>query len=202
MPDDEAASPGANAAADAGRTAWLLQYEPWLRLLARMEIDSRFCSKFDPSDVVQQTLLHAWQRWDQFRGDQQPQRLAWLRQILARELAQLARHYGNTQRRDVAREVSLEQSLCCSADRLDALVPVDSATPSSAAAGREQGLLVAGILEQLPPDYRLVIILRNLEDLPHEEVARRMNRSPGAVRMLWVRALTALRDAVEKSGAL
>jgi RNA polymerase sigma-70 factor, ECF subfamily len=43
-----------------------------------------------------------------------------------------------------------------------------------------------------------VIILRNLEDLPHEEVARRMNRSPGAVRMLWLRALAQLRDELQR----
>jgi RNA polymerase sigma-70 factor, ECF subfamily len=42
-----------------------------------------------------------------------------------------------------------------------------------------------------------VIVLRNLQELSHEEVSQRMNRSPGAVRMLWVRALTALRNAVQ-----
>jgi DNA-directed RNA polymerase specialized sigma24 family protein len=34
-----------------------------------------------------------------------------------------------------------------------------------------------------------VLILRNLEGLSHEEVAQRMGRGVGAVRMLWVRAL-------------
>lgn len=182
--------------ADDERTGRLLKYEAWLRVLARSEIDSRFAGKFDASDVVQQTLLEAWKGWDGFRGEVEPQRLAWLRQILAHQLARLARHFAGTQMRDVAREVSVEQSLCQSAAKFDALLPARDPSPSQQAAANEQRLRLAQVLEGLPADYRQVIQLRNLEDLPHEEVARRMNRSAGAVRMLWVRALAALRDAM------
>jgi RNA polymerase sigma-70 factor (ECF subfamily) len=52
------------------------------------------------------------------------------------------------------------------------------------------------VLERLPEDYRQVIVLRNLQELPYEEIAERMNRTSGAVRMLWVRALAQLRDAI------
>jgi hypothetical protein len=55
--------------ADDPRTAWLMRYEAWLKLLARLEIDSRFQGKFSESDAVQQTLLEAWRCWDRFRGD-------------------------------------------------------------------------------------------------------------------------------------
>ena len=61
---------------------------------------------------------------------------------------------------------------------------------------REQEVLLADVLAKLPEDYREVIILRNLEGLSHEEVAARMGRTVGAVRMLWVRALAQLRLAV------
>jgi RNA polymerase sigma-70 factor, ECF subfamily len=181
---------------DDQRTAWLMRYEAWLRLLARTEIDSRFQGKFDASDAVQQTLLEAWKGWDNFRGSEEPQRLAWLRQILAHQLAHLARHYAGTQKRDVKREAALEESLCQSAQRLDAMLPAADPSPSQAAAASEQRLRLAQVLEQLPADYRQVIVLRNLEGLSHDEVARRMNRTPGAVRMLWLRALAALREAL------
>ena len=191
--------PESNADAADQRTQWLMRYEAWLRLLARSEIDSRFAGKFDPSDAVQQTLLEAWKGWEQFRGSDEPQRLAWLRQILAHQLAHLARHYGGTQKRDVAREVSIDQTLCRSAQRLDALLPAGDPSPSGIAAASEQRLHLAQVLEQLPADYRQVILLHNLEELPHEEVAARMNRTPGAVRMLWLRALAALKEALEQS---
>jgi hypothetical protein len=41
---------------------------------------------------------------------------------------------------------------------------------------------------------RDVLVLRHLEGLPFAEVARRMGRSPGAVRVLWLRALELLRQ--------
>lgn len=196
---DPMTPPSKSAALPTGdeRTGWLLRYQAWLRLLARNEIDSRFAGKFDPSDAVQQTMLEAWKGWDQFRGSEEPQRLAWLRQILAHQLAHLARHYGGTQKRDVAREVSIDQTLCQSAQRLDALLPAGDPSPSGIAAASEQRLRLAQVLEQLPADYREVIVLRNLEGLPHDEVARRMGRTPGAVRMLWLRALAALKDAMQ-----
>src|SRR5690606_32100123 len=142
-------------------------------------------------------MLEAWRNWDKFRGDAEPQRRAWLRQILAHQLAHLARHFGGTQKRDVARERSIDASLAHSSLRLDQLLASDASTPSGQAVKNEQSLRLAQVLQQLPDDYRQVILLRNLEDLPHEEVARRMNRSVGAVRMLWLRALAALRQQIE-----
>lgn len=118
---------------DEERTDKLTRYEPWLRCLARMEIDSRFQGKFSASDAVQQTMLAAWQGWDKFRGEDESQRRAWLRQILAFQLANLARHYAGTQKRDVAREFSIDVSLNRSSLRLDNLLIADESTPSAKA---------------------------------------------------------------------
>lgn len=183
-------------AADA-RTQWLMRHEAWLNVLARIEIESRFQGKFSAADAVQQTMLEAWRCWENFRSDQEVARRAWLRQILAHQLAHLARHYGGTQKRDVSRETSIDQTLEHSASRLDQLLATDQSSPSAVAAKREQHLRLASVLEQLPPDYRQVLLLRSIEDLPHEEIALRMQRSPGAVRMLWLRALAALREKME-----
>jgi RNA polymerase sigma-70 factor (ECF subfamily) len=182
--------------ADDPRTAWLMRYEAWLKLLARLEIDSRFQGKFSESDAVQQTLLEAWRCWDRFRGDDETARRAWLRQILAHQLARLARHFGGTQKRDAAREVSLDNTLAQSAARLEGLVAMDQATPSGEVERQEEQLRLAAALERLPSDYRDVIVLRHLEDLSHDEIAARLGRSAGAVRMLWLRALTALKQEI------
>jgi RNA polymerase sigma-70 factor, ECF subfamily len=182
------------AVCDVERTAWLMRYEPWLKLLARLEMDSRFQSKFSTSDAVQQTLLEAWQGWARFRGTSEAQRMAWVRQILAHQLARLGRQYAGTQKRAIGREVSFEQSLDAMSQKLAALLPDKGDSPSAPVLREEQQTLVAQLLERLPHDYREVLILRNLENLPHEEVARRMGRSVGAVRMLWIRALAQLRQ--------
>lgn len=181
---------------DPARTQWLLKYEPWLRVLARQEMHRRLASKFDPSDVVQQTMMAAWQAWDQLEAEDEPHRLAWLRQILAHQLAHQVRHYEGTAKRSIEREQSLQESLDQSAARLDAMIPARDPSPSSQAVASEQRAELARALEQLPDDYRQVLFLRNLEELSHAEIARRMNRSEAAVRMLWLRALTALGQSV------
>src|SRR2546421_12543582 len=75
----------------------------YLRLLAGLHLDPRLQAKLDPSDLVQQTLLQAYQARGQFRGQSEGELLAWLRQILARALANAARDLGRA-KRDVARE--------------------------------------------------------------------------------------------------
>ena len=63
------------------------------------------------------------------------------------------------------------------------------ARPVPTPSRREQAVLLADALERLPADYREVFILRNLEHIPFDEIAARMGRSAGAVRMLWTRAI-------------
>src|SRR5262249_56608307 len=70
--------------------------------------------------------------------------------------------------------------------------------PSRPAARREAAVRLADALARLPADYQTVLLLRVFEEMPAEEVARHMGRSAGAVRMLQMRALTALRQAMEQ----
>jgi RNA polymerase sigma-70 factor (ECF subfamily) len=58
--------------------------------------------------------------------------------------------------------------------------------------------MLADALAELPADYRDVIVLRQIEGLPFDEIAQRMQRSAGAARMLWLRALSNLRESLEK----
>ncbi|TXT34322.1 MAG: ECF subfamily RNA polymerase sigma-24 subunit [Planctomycetota bacterium] len=173
----------------------LRRFEPWLRLLARVQVESRFAAKFDASDVVQQTLLEAVKAFPQFRGSTEAELTAWLRTILAHALAHEMRRYHGTAKRDITQEVSLEAELAQSSHRLGALLAESGPTPSQQVARRELDVVLADILARLPEDYRDVLIFRHLENLSHDEIAARMNRSAGAVRMLWVRALAALREA-------
>jgi RNA polymerase sigma-70 factor (ECF subfamily) len=170
----------------------LRRFEPWLRLLARVQLESRFAAKFDASDVVQQTLLEAVPN---FRGSTEAELTAWLRQILAHALAHEIRRYHGTAKRDITQEVSLEAELAQSSQRLGSLLAESGPSPSQQAARRELDVLLADVLARLSPDHRDVLIFRHLENLSHDDIATRMNRSAGAVRMLWVRALAALREA-------
>src|SRR5262245_36499707 len=109
--------------------AELERHRSWLALLARLLVDARYRAKFDPSDVVQQTLLEAVRDWPKFRGSTEAELAGWLRGILAHVLLHEMRRYGGTARRDVAREVSLEQALAESSRRLGAILEAPDSSP-------------------------------------------------------------------------
>src|SRR5215469_16992096 len=85
-------------------------YRNYLRLLARTGLDASLQGKADPSDLVQDALLKAYQRFSQFRGANDAELAGWLRQILARCLADFVRRY-RTESRRAGREHSLDQLL-------------------------------------------------------------------------------------------
>jgi RNA polymerase sigma-70 factor (ECF subfamily) len=82
--------------------------------------------------VVQQTLLEAYEKRDQFRGSSEGEWLVWLRQALAQNLADALRSFGRA-RRDVGRERSLEATIEASSRRLEAWLAAEQSSPSQRA---------------------------------------------------------------------
>src|SRR5438309_12038647 len=105
----------------------------YLLLLARIQLDPGLRGVLDPSDVVQQTLLRAHAKRDQFRGGSEGELLAWLRSILAHHLADLARKHA---RQIQGRERSLEAALEESSLRLEQWLASDSTSVGDREIGR------------------------------------------------------------------
>jgi RNA polymerase sigma-70 factor (ECF subfamily) len=171
----------------------LESYRDYLRLLARLHLDPRLRGKLDPSDVVQETLLKAHEKFDQFRGTSDAELAGWLRQILANTLAETARRYSAGPR-DVAREQSLEQALEESSVRLERWLAVDGPVPGERAERAEQLVRLAGALARLPQDQRQAVELHHLKGRPVAEIAEELGRSPSAVGSLLYRGLKNLRE--------
>jgi RNA polymerase sigma-70 factor (ECF subfamily) len=172
-------------------------YRNYLTLLVRLQVGKRLQSKVDVEDVVQETFLEAHRSIRRFRGGSTGGFLAWLRQIVAAVLANQVRHYYGTKRRDIRLEQALVDDINRSSICLDGGLIAPGSSPSQQASRRELGVRLADALAELPEDYRTVIVLRQLEDLPFPEVSRRMGRSIDSVKNLWVRALARLRRVVD-----
>src|SRR5687768_8925393 len=175
-------------------------YETYLTLLARVQIGRRLQGKVDPADVVQEAFLEAHRQIGQFRGTTEAELVAWLRKILAGQLALTFRRFLGTKGRDVNLERDLGAQLDQSSQAMDGGFVAGTSTPSQHVSKREQAVLLAKALDKLPPDYREVIILRHLEAMPFADVATRMGRSEDSVQKLWVRALASLRRSMGGAG--
>ena len=172
-------------------------YRNYLGFLARTGLDAALRAKAGASDVVQETLLAAFERFDQFRGACEGELVAWLRRILARNLAMLHRRYRRTAARAMGREQAIAGALDRSSVTLARLVADRGPTPSRVAAQRERGVILADALTRLSEDHREAIELRNFRQLGWDEAAESMGRRPEAVRKLWARAVSRLGRLIE-----
>jgi RNA polymerase sigma-70 factor, ECF subfamily len=181
----------------------LALYANYLKLLVSTQLDCRLRARVSPSDVVQDTFFEAHRDFPKFRGESLGEFVEWLRRIVINNILRVVEQHVLTEKRDVRREVSLQeigQRLEQSTVRLETFLAGHSESPSGQASRREDELRLADTLAALPNDYRNVIVLRHVEGLSFEEVATRMDRSAGAVRMLWLRALKRLRELLTSEG--
>ena len=184
---------------DGQSQGWSLErYREYLHLLARLQLDPRLRSKLDSSDLVQQTLLRAYQGLDAFRGRNETELIAWLRTILAHTVANELCRFRKA-KRDVALERSLQAAVEESSARLEAWLAADYSSPSEQAAWQEQSLLLAQALAQLPADQREVIELHHLNGQTLAEIAEQLGRTRPAVAGLLRRGLQRLRDLLGDS---
>jgi RNA polymerase sigma-70 factor (ECF subfamily) len=183
-------------AADAPEPA-LERFRDYLVLLARAQLDRGLRAKLDPSDVVQQTLLEAYRKRHQFRGHNEGELAAWLRQILVHNLADALRDLGRA-KRDAAAERSLEAALADSSARLEAVLAADQSSPSQQAVRHEELLRLSTALAQLPQQQQEAVVLHHLHGCTLAELAQQLGRTEAAVAGLLHRGLKKLRELLHE----
>ena len=163
--------------------------------LARLQVEPRFRAKFDPSDIVQQTMLEAVRGWPKFRGGTEAELAAWLRQILAHVLLHEMRRFGRrpaARRRPRGLAGASARRVVASAGRMRSrpLARLPASKPAATSSSCAWPMRWPGSPPIMPRSSSCAT-----------SRAFRTTRSPsawagasGAVRMLWVRALARLRQ--------
>jgi RNA polymerase sigma-70 factor, ECF subfamily len=177
----------------------LERFRDYLRLLTRIQLGPRWKGRLDPSDIVQQTLLEAYGQRGQFRGQTDRAQGAWLRAILARNVADAIKAQSR-QKRDVSRERSLEADLETSSARLGAWLAAEQSTPSEQAMRHEQAVLLANALAGLPQSQREALVLHYWQGCSLAEIAAQLDRTTDAVAGLLKRGLKQLRAQLKSTG--
>ncbi len=170
----------------------LERFRSYLLLLAQRHLAGR-AGRLEASDLVQQTMLEAWRDRERFRGETAGEQAAWLRQILARNLADAERAQLRAAR-DVRRERSLEAELAGSSVQLAGWLAADGSSPGKQLDRDEQAIRLAEALAQLPPAQRDALVLQHWHGLTLAQVGQRLDKTPVAVAGLLKRGLRRLRE--------
>jgi len=152
---------------------------PRLTLWAGSRLSPALRAKVEPEDVAQETLFAIHKSIESFQGKDGRAFMAWVFRIAENRIRDLADHFGAKKRQPKVPMTFTQTS------------------PSTAASRHEEVERILAVLPELPDDYREVMRLRRFEDRDVKEIAEIMNRSPNAIRVLYCRALRALKEAME-----
>ncbi len=177
--------------------------QPQLMAFIDRRLGAALRRKIEPEDLFQEVSAESLRSLGEVDlAERDP--FNWLCQVAERRIIDAHRRFFGSQKRDAAREVSLNApgggSTSTSRPGLINLL-VASMTSASAAFSRDQKqmrLLTA--LEKLPEEHREALRLRYLENLPSKEIAERLGKTDGAVRVMLTRSLAKLQQILGTEG--
>lgn len=170
------------------------QYREYLHLLARLQLDAHLRGQIDPSDIVQQTLVKAHQKREQFQGQSEAELAGWLRRILCNTLIDAIRKH----QRQGAQTRSLEAAVEDSSARLEAWLAASGSSPDDKVMRQEQLIHLAEALAELSEDQRQAVEMHYLQEEPIAVIAARMERTEASIAGLLRRGLKNLRQLLAR----
>ena len=167
-----------------------------LRRMVAFRLDQRLQGRIDPSDVLQDTYLEAWQDLDAYLRLPAMPFFLWLRGIAGNKLRELHRHHLGTQMRDPRREVSIYDGALpeTTTTALAAGLLGNLTRASEEAIRGELRLRLQDALNTMDPLDREVLALRHFEQLSPAETAQVLGIKEKAAGMRYVRALRRLKE--------
>src|SRR4051794_27603180 len=166
-----------------------------VRRLIDLRLDPAIVQRVDASDVVQEVLLEASKRLQEYlRKPSMPFHL-WLRHLAQDHLIDAHRRHHQAQKRGVDREQPLVPAAFAdrSSIELAAQFIDPELTPASAAMQQELQRRLHAAITQLNDDDRDIILMRHFEQLSNQEVALLLTLTEAAASMRYLRALRRLR---------
>jgi len=164
-----------------GRSALMRRHNRRLYRLARSIVHD----DSEAEDVLQESYVRAFTHLGAFKGEASLG--TWLARIVTNEALQRVRR-----RRPTVDIDSLSETLC---GEEDGRTPAEEG-PERAAARREVHRLIERAIDTLPVDFRIVFVMRALEQMSVEETAAALAIKPETVKTRFHRANRLLRKAL------
>lgn len=182
----------------AARHLLLEHYRDELRRTVAVRLDRRLAARVDASDIVQETLVEAADRLDEYLRERPIPFVAWLRQLAGERVIDAHRRHVTAQRRSVTREHR-------DPDRPDpqAVEPARTlfatdTSPSNHLMREERHERLRAALATLSPQDREVVVMRHLEQLSIVEIAATLEIGESAVKSRLLRALIRMKERMSE----
>jgi RNA polymerase sigma-70 factor (ECF subfamily) len=168
-----------------------------LRRMVQLRLDQKIQRRIDVSDVVQDVLIEANRRLQDYLQNAagMPFHL-WLRQIAQDRIIDAHRRHRASAKRSVDRERPLAMPAADDHSTLElaAQLADRQLTPAAAATQAELAKLVEAAIAKLPDQDCEIIIMRHYEQLSNQEIAQALGLTEPAASMRYLRAIRRLKE--------
>jgi len=148
----------------------------------------------DAAEIVQETFLAVWRKIREFRGEAK----------LSTWLTSIALNQARTRWQQNRQKQGCEESLDKTAEEYPG-APLQIASEQPSALEQLERLALRELLERciraLDQGFREVLVLRDMRDMPYDEVGQVLGLREGTVKSRLFRAREAVRDCVTKGMA-
>jgi RNA polymerase sigma-70 factor (ECF subfamily) len=173
------------------------RYQYRLDALVHLRLGPRLREHVEVADVRQEILLRAFTSLDQFVWRSNPSFFQWLGSIGEHVIGDLARRHLHSKKRGAGWKrfvASFLSSRRNAPGNVEEISQAPDPSPSKILRRNERLDRLEQALQTLPEDYREVVLLAFVHELPIKNIAEKIHRSPDAVSMLLLRALRKLKQ--------
>ena len=174
--------------------AFIESHRRQLLAYADRNIGPALRTRVEPEDIVQEVVVSALSAIDQFQVEgRDPFRL--LCQLAEQRIIDAHRHHVGAQKRSAAREVSMDAPVAGGDGFGFINMLVASITSPSQAFSRDQKeFQLQQAIAELNDEQREILRLRFVEGLPTKDIAERIGKSDGAIRVTLTRTVAHLQE--------
>lgn len=171
---------------------WLDARRPTLLAYIERRLGAALRRKIEADDLVQEVNADAIRSAGEIDFEKRDP-FGWLCQIAERRIVDAHRRFFASQKRSAGREQAIDARGDAEGGLVDLLVA--SMTTASQAFSRDQRQIrLLAALDSLPEEQRTALRLRYLEGLPSKEIAQRLGKTDGSIRVMLTRSLAKLQE--------
>ncbi len=168
--------------------------------LVQMRLDQRIQRRVDVSDVVQDVMIEASRRLQDYLANPVLTFRIWIRQIAKDRIIDAHRRHRGSAKRSVDREQAMAAPAGMDRSTIELVAQLQDPelTPATAAAQREMLRRVEEAIANLDEHDAEVIVMRHYERLSNQEIAQALELTEPAASMRYLRAVRRLRQLLDE----